>query len=99
MMLATRVLLRALVPIAALCAATSFALVPLLVAWAAAGDIDQGFGQGGKVAVTSGNHRVSGLSMALQPDGKLVVAGEDFGHDASGYAHGDVAVYRFLPSG
>ena len=45
-----------------------------LVRYAASGALDAGFGTGGKVVTTIGSH-ASGRSVAVQSDGKIVVAG------------------------
>ena len=46
-----------------------------LVRYTAAGALDAGFGSGGKVTTPIGSSDDAGLSVALQSDGKIVVAG------------------------
>jgi uncharacterized delta-60 repeat protein len=45
------------------------------VAHAAAGDLDPAFGTGGRVLTSLGSGQDSAQAMAIQPDGKIVVAG------------------------
>jgi uncharacterized delta-60 repeat protein len=62
---------------------------------AAAGDLDTTFGIGGKVTTQIGSRSSGGYSVALQPDGKIVVAGSalnDTGED-------DFAVARYNVNG
>jgi uncharacterized delta-60 repeat protein len=56
------------------------------------GSTDDGFGQGGVVLDSGGGERV--YALALQPDGKILVAGEAYSASS-----GDVVVYRLSPSG
>lgn len=62
----------------------------------ASGVLDASFGSNGLVvtAVTDAQQRAEATSIAVQPDGKLVVAGT-----VHGSGGGDVAVLRFLPKG
>lgn len=59
-----------------------------------AGAPDAGFGTGGKVTTAFTSGKVSALALALQPDGKLVVAG---GVETGGTA--DVALARYNADG
>lgn len=61
---------------------------PLL---AVPGDLDPAFGTGGKIRTTSGFHE-KGLAMALQADGKIVIAGERI--NTSGAYQGLVVRYN-----
>ncbi|MCC6628495.1 MAG: hypothetical protein IT340_13985, partial [Chloroflexi bacterium] len=54
--------------LAALILLTALVLAPLATAWAAAGDLDPTFGQGGRVAVTFDDHPSGGYAIAQQPD-------------------------------
>jgi uncharacterized delta-60 repeat protein len=58
------------------------------------GTLDTGFGTGGKVSTPVGSGSDFGNAVALQPDGKIVVAGQ-----AMGSTNLDVAVVRYLPNG
>jgi uncharacterized delta-60 repeat protein len=60
------------------------------VSFAAPGDLDPSFGSGGKVTTPVGTGRDLAQAVALQPDGKMVVAG---------YAQNDFAVVRYNPNG
>lgn len=59
----------------------SVALLCLLVlaspprSWAAGGDLDPSFGTGGIVTTPIGSSHAAGQAMAIQPDGRIVVAG------------------------
>jgi uncharacterized delta-60 repeat protein len=57
----------------------------------AEGDLDETFGQGGKVATDIANHQASASSMVLQPDGKIVLAG--------GAGNQGIALARYRPDG
>jgi uncharacterized delta-60 repeat protein len=59
------------------------------------GRLDPTFGDGGTVTTDVGPHGVA-ASAALQPDGKIVIAG--FVYTADG-EHGDLVVARYLPDG
>jgi uncharacterized delta-60 repeat protein len=73
------------------------ALALPLVARAAAGDLDPTFGSGGKVFTDFGNTRDSaGRAVAIQPDGKIVVAG--FSHIRGTYDD-DFALARYNRDG
>jgi uncharacterized delta-60 repeat protein len=54
------------------------------------GSLDSGFGTNGSVTTSFGSSTSTGWSLALQPDGKIVVAGE--------YSNA-VALARYLPAG
>src|SRR5262245_42515997 len=58
---------------------------------AAPGDLDTSFGDGGKVMTDFGAAEVA-AAMAIQPDGKLVVAGRTT-------ANANIALARYLPNG
>jgi uncharacterized delta-60 repeat protein len=58
------------------------------------GSLDPSFGTGG-VATTAIGLWSRGYALALQPDGKIVVAG----HAATGYARGGFALARYHPDG
>jgi uncharacterized delta-60 repeat protein len=57
---------------------------------AAPGDLDTAFGSGGKVTTPVGAGRDLAQAVALQPDGKIIVAG---------YAQSDFALVRYHPDG
>ena len=63
-------------------------------AFAAAGGLDPGFGTQGAALVDSGGSEVA-TAVAIQPDGKIVVAGYTT-NGATGY---DAAVYRLKANG
>lgn len=67
-------------------------------AWAAAGDLDHAFSGDGKrtIAFGSGNGTDQGSAVALQSDGKIVVAGYS---DRGGSSAHDFAVIRLKPNG
>src|SRR3954471_1447711 len=64
-------------------------------ALAAPGELDPGFGNGGRVIVTPGNHEVVYRDVAIQPDGKIVLAG----YIRSSAGDNDIAVTRLNPNG
>lgn len=77
------------------CAALPFIMIALLLAWGhrvraagAPGDLDPAFGNGGKV-ITDFQWAGWASDLAVQPDGKIVVAG----------GGGDLAIARFNPDG
>lgn len=57
---------------------------------AAPGDLDPSFGSGGQVRLLESNEESFAQAVAVQPDGKIVVAGSD---------HGNAVVLRLLPNG
>ncbi|MEX0985472.1 MAG: hypothetical protein WD096_10555 [Actinomycetota bacterium] len=59
------------------------------VGWAAPGDLDPAFGEGGRVTVAFGEGSAAN-DVAIAPDGDLIVAG---------WLEGMVAVFRFRPGG
>ncbi|HYK44163.1 MAG TPA: hypothetical protein VEV83_03285, partial [Parafilimonas sp.] len=77
---------------------TSFFPICMLlstIAFSQAGTLDSTFGVDGKVITHFGSYRYGGGSaMALQPDGKIVVAGT-----SSDSKNGDFAVARYNPDG
>ena len=81
-------------------ATTSIGVALLVLAlWAAPalagpGDIDPTFDQDGRVAIDSGGIEVA-RALALQPDGKILVAGVT----GAGLLGNDAAVYRLNPNG
>lgn len=66
-----------------------------LVRYTSAGVLDTTFGNGGKVVTALGSSHDEAWSLAIQKDGKYVVAGETYG--ASGTA--DFALVRYLDTG
>ncbi|MCX6928093.1 MAG: choice-of-anchor D domain-containing protein [Verrucomicrobia bacterium] len=77
--------------VVALAACLAFQLTPVL---AAPGDLDANFGIGGRVTTSIGGSRDRVGGMALQSDGKLVVAGGSF--NGSDY---DFALVRYRTNG
>jgi uncharacterized delta-60 repeat protein len=74
--------------------ATGVVLLLASPAYAVPGDLDTTFGGGdGKVATNYTSDNDLGLSVAIQPDGKIVVAGR------AGGAGGQFAVIRYNPDG
>jgi uncharacterized delta-60 repeat protein len=65
-----------------------------VVRYTANGALDSSFGSGGKVSTPVGTGTDEGNAVAVQPDGKIVVAGE-----ASNGTNNDVAVVRYKPDG
>src|SRR5262245_56599935 len=66
-------------------------------AWAIDGDLDQTFGSGGKVMTDFNNSTDIANAVALQPDGKLVVAG--FTYINNDFSDEDFAITRYKPNG
>jgi uncharacterized delta-60 repeat protein len=66
------------------------ALLSAPAAKAAPGDLDPSFGTGGQVRLLESNEESYAEAVAVQPDGKIVVAGSD---------HGNAVVVRLLPGG
>jgi len=64
---------------------------------AAAGDLDFLFGLGGKVVTTVGNYRNFAEAIAIQPDGKIVVAG--YAGNSINSSNIDFAVVRYNTDG
>lgn len=64
--------------------------VPAMVRYLPNGVLDASFGAGGKVLLGGGNPSLNVSSMALQADGKIVMAGVN---------NGGFAVVRYLPNG
>ena len=56
------------------------------------GTLDGGFGTGGFVTTAFGTAIDSGRAIALQPDGRILVAGNT---DSGGFAQGDFAIARY----
>jgi uncharacterized delta-60 repeat protein len=65
-----------------------------LVRYTSGGALDSSFGTGGKVTTPIGSSDDVGTSMALQPDGKIVVAGY-----VGTYPNADVALVRYTANG
>lgn len=61
------------------------------------GDLDPGFGAGGKVFTPIGSGAAVAAAVAVQPDGKLVVAGTSSGVGFS--QDSDFALVRYHPDG
>src|SRR5438034_1403148 len=66
-----------------------------LAAWAASGDLDATFGAGGKVTTDFAGGDDAAFAVVLQPDGRLVAAGQA----STGYRQGDFALARYNPNG
>ena len=71
-------------------------LLPASLMAQQAGDLDSSFGAGGKVLIDIGGDNDEGSAVALQRDGKIVVAGSSF-NAAAGFV--EFAVVRYLPDG
>jgi uncharacterized delta-60 repeat protein len=69
------------------------ALAP--AAQAAPGDLDSSFGNGGRVILTPGGREVVYTDVAIQPDGKIVLAG----YSRSSAGDNDMAITRLNPNG
>ncbi|MBV8858897.1 MAG: hypothetical protein JOZ02_18340 [Acidobacteria bacterium] len=82
---------------AALLALLLSTLTPTTPASAAAGDLDPTFGTGGRVTTDLGGFDTA-YAVAVQPDGKLVVAGSG-GPDIVGQVPGDFCVVRYKSDG
>lgn len=67
----------------------------LLMRFQSDGSIDSSFGQNGKALLDINNNPQEGIAMALQPDGKIVVAGST----ASMQTAFDAVCARYLPNG
>jgi uncharacterized delta-60 repeat protein len=65
-------------------------LVAAPAASAAPGDLDPSFGSGGMVKLLESNEESYAEGIAIQPDGKIVLAGEE---------KGNAVVLRLLPNG
>src|SRR5690349_15034421 len=81
--------IRSLGRVAALAAAAALA-VAVGGAGAAPGDLDPGFGSGGRAVIAFASPPSAATATALQPDGKIVLVGN---------AGRDVAVARLNPDG
>ena len=66
-------------------------------AQAIAGDLDPSFGDGGKVITDFSGNSDFGNAMDIQPDGKIVVAGNSIGDNS--FAASDFALARYNPNG
>lgn len=67
-----------------------------LARYNADGSLDTGFGAGGRV---SGNVNGQAYAVAIQSDGKIVVAGEFSFASTNGNDFGDITIARFNPNG
>ena len=67
-----------------------------LVRYNADGSLDTSFGTGGKVTTSLGSHSATGNSVALQVDGKILVAG---GANYSGAGNYDFGLVRYNSNG
>jgi uncharacterized delta-60 repeat protein len=67
-----------------------------LVRYLPNGSLDTSFGQGGLALATWGNFINNGFSLALMPDGRIVVAGEE---ESSDGAFDRFGIARFNPNG
>jgi uncharacterized delta-60 repeat protein len=64
------------------------------------GSLDTSFGSGGKVTTEfSGSSDGEATALALQPDGKIIVAGSAFGSSSSPMPGSDFALVRYNPDG
>ncbi|MBE2283891.1 MAG: cadherin-like beta sandwich domain-containing protein [Prosthecobacter sp.] len=70
------------------------ALILAAAASAAPGDLDTTFGSGGKVTTSIGSSNETGLSVMIQADGKVVVAGETYNG-----SNWDFALTRYTSNG
>ncbi|EMR00937.1 delta-60 repeat domain protein [Cesiribacter andamanensis AMV16] len=66
----------------------------VLARYLANGTLDPAFGSGGKVVTPFEQRNVRGKAIALQPDGKIVVAGHEHANRRAGFA-----LARYLPDG
>ena len=71
--------------------------VSVHLAQGAAGDLDQTFGRGGKIATDFNGTTDIAYAIALQPDGKIVVAGTTYANND--YSDEDFAVVRYNLNG
>jgi uncharacterized delta-60 repeat protein len=71
---------------------------PAARAFAAPGDLDPAFGTGGKVTTDFAQRFDEGWGLAIQPDGRIVIAGETV-RDAGGRDDRDFAIVRYRPDG
>jgi uncharacterized delta-60 repeat protein len=74
-------------------------LAPASAARAADGMLDSSFGGAGKVETTIRGHDDTGYAVAVQPDGKIVVAGVSKASGDFAVSDYDIAVTRYLPDG
>ena len=78
-------------------AAAALLLAAPLLAQDAGGDLDPTFGTGGQVQIDFNDSTDIAYAVALQADGKLVVAGTTYTNND--YSEEDFAVSRHLPDG
>ena len=80
----------------AVLASLVIAILSAPIAWAASGDLDPTFGDGGRVTTVFQNilHDSRGEAVALQPDGKIVVAGFSYSSCCRVFA-----IARYEPDG
>jgi uncharacterized delta-60 repeat protein len=74
-----------------------FLAVGVQLAHGAAGTLDQTFGRGGRVTTDFNGTTDIAYAIALQPDGKIVVAGITYANND--YSKEDFAVVRYNPNG
>jgi uncharacterized delta-60 repeat protein len=63
------------------------------------GSMDSSFDGDGVVTTATGNLNEVAQSVALQPDGKIVVCGNSWGYNTQGANESSFAVVRYLPNG
>jgi uncharacterized delta-60 repeat protein len=80
-------------------AAGALALMAASTARAADGALDSSFGDGGKVETPIRGHDDTGYAVAVQPDGKIVVAGVSKASSDFAVSDYDMALTRYLPDG
>jgi len=96
--MASRPAIRRLVPALAVVLTLS---PPSVAAAPHAGSLDRGFGRSGRVILNLPGERMRPRALAVQPDGKIVVAGylSDSADTYPGVFFGRALVLRFLPDG
>src|SRR5690242_20009158 len=88
--------------LSALVLATTIGLVLASTAFAATGDLDPSFADGGKLIVDFGGKTGGITDVAIQPDGKIVLAGYQFTTAPpynSDTVDADIVVKRINPDG
>ncbi len=70
-----------------------------LTRYNADGSLDASFGNGGMVVTSIGNAYLAANSLAIQADGKIVVAGDVAGNIGGIYSQSDFVVVRYNPDG
>jgi uncharacterized delta-60 repeat protein len=69
-----------------------------LVRYQPNGDVDLSFGAEGKLVTEVGEHSAEARALALQPDGKIVVAGTWYSQQANS-SYGEFTLVRYQPDG